>query len=308
MRTAPPSPSAARPRLIPRIALLLGVVFALEASFPPTSAAGVIAAGIVVRAEGRAPVQGGRVDTAQQQALDEAFRRGLLEALRVIAPERQSPGDLETWQETILSRAGDFVGAWRILAQEERDGFMNLSAEIEIYRDKLARAARATGVATAAAAVRVMVLAGSLPLADRADDEELDAGRTATIALEAELARRGAIIVASTDRVPWEQSAGPSSEENRVALAAAAGKKLDADAVLILQLTRRGERLALDAQLVATASETTLATARAEIPAVGERSLAEAFAQAARQLAAACAPRLASVRPAAGRGTLPRPR
>ena len=201
----------------------------------------MIAPGIVVRAEGRAPVQGGRVDTAYQQALDEAFRRGLLEALRGIAPERQSPHDLETWQETILSRAVDFVGAWRILAQEEQDGFLTLSAEIEIYRDKLARAARATGVAAAAAAVRVMVLAGSLPLVDRADDEELDAGRTAAVALEAELARRGAVIVATTDRVPWEQSSGPSSEENRVALAAAAGKKLDADAVLIVQLTRRGE-------------------------------------------------------------------
>ena len=268
----------------------------------------MIAPGIVVRAEGRAPVQGGRVDTAYQQALDEAFRRGLLEALRVIAPERQSPHDLETWQETILSRAVDFVGAWRILAQEEQDGFLTLSAEIEIYRDKLARAARATGVATAAAAVRVMVLAGSLPLVDRAADEELDAGRTAAVALEAELARRGAIIVATTDRVPWEQSSGPSSEENRVALAAAAGKKLDADAVLILQLTRRGEGLALDAQLIATASETTLASARAEIPVPGDRPLAEAFAQAARQVAAVCAPRLASARSAPGRGALPRPR
>ena len=268
----------------------------------------MIAPGVLVRAEGRAPVQGGRVDTAYQQALDEAFRRGLLEALRVLSPERQSPHDLETWQETILPRAGDFVGAWRILAQGEQDGFLTLSVEIEIYRDKLAGAARATGVATAAAAVRVMVLAGSLPMADRAADEELDAGRTATIALEAELARRGAIIVATTDRVPWEQSSGPSSEENRVALAAAAGKKLDADAVLILQLTRRGGGLALEAQLIATASETTLASARADIQVLGDRSLAEAFAQAARQVAAACGPRLASVRSAPGRGALPRTR
>jgi hypothetical protein len=253
-------------------------------------------------------VQGGRVDTAYQQALDEAFRRGVLAALRELAPERQSPHDLETWQETILSRAADFVGAWRVLAQEQQDGFLTLSAEIEIYRDKLARAARATGVASAVAAVRVMVLAGSLPLIDRAADEELDAGRTATIALEAELARRGAIIVASTDRAPWEQSSGPPSEENRVALAAAAGKKLDADAVLILQLTRRGEGLALDAQLIATASETTLATARAEIQTLGDRSLAEAFARAARQVAAVCGPRLASVRTAPAQAAVPWPR
>jgi len=299
--------SIARPHPLPRVALLLGILLALEASSPPMPAAAVIASGIVVRAEGRAPVQDGRVDTAYQQALDEAFRRGLLDALRVIAPERQSPHDIETWQETILSRAIDFVGAWRILAQEEKDGFLTLSAEIEIYSDKLARAARATGVATAPAAVRVLVLAGSLPLLDRAG-EELDAGRTAAVALEAELARHGAIIVATSDRVSWEQSSGPSSEENRVALAAAAGKKLAADAVLIVQLTRRGESLALDAQLIATASETTLASARVEIPVRGAHSLAEAFAQAARQVARVCAPRLAAARSAAGGGALPRSR
>jgi hypothetical protein len=295
-------------RLLPRVAPLLGLAIVLVSSPPRTLAAAVIASGVVVRAEGRAPIQGGRVDTAYQQALDEAFRRGLLEALRGIAPERQSPHDLETWQETILPRAVDFVGAWRILSQEEQDGFLILSAEIDVYRDKLARAARATGVATAAAAVRVMVLAGSLPLVDRAADEELDAGRTATLSLEAELARRGAIIVAAADRVPWEQSSGPSSEENRVALAAAAGKRLDADAVLIVQLTRRGAGLALEAQLIATASETTLASARAEIPALGAQTLAEAFALAARQVAAVCAPRLAAARSASGRGPLPRPR
>lgn len=298
--------SAARSPLLPRVVLLLLIVSVLEVFAPAKPTAAIIGSGIVVRADGRAPVQGGRADTAYQQALDEVFRRGLLEALCVIAPERQSPHDLETWQETILSRAVDFVGAWRILAEEEQDGFLMLSAEIEVYRDKLARAARATGVASAAAAVRVMVLAGSLPLVDRAADEELDAGRTAAVALEAELARRGAIIVATADRVPWELSSGPSSEENRVALAAAAGKRFEADAVLIVQLTRRGEGVALDAQLIATASETTLASARAEIPVVGGRPLTEAFAQAARQVAAVCTPRLAAARSAPGRGALPR--
>jgi len=297
----------ARPRPFLTVALLLGIGVALEAVSPQPSAA-VLASGIVVRAEGRAPVRDGRADTAYQQALDEVFRRGLLEALRVIAPERQSPHDLETWQETILSRAGDFVGAWRILTQEQQDGFLSLSAEIEIYRDRLARAARATGVRTAAAAVRVMVLAGSLPMVDQAADEELDAGRSATVAIEAELAQRGAIVVAAAGHVPWEQSSGPSSEENRVALAAAAGKKLAADAVLIVQLTRRGNGLALDAQLIATASETTLASARVEIPVVGARPLAEAFALAARQVAAVCAPRLASARSALGVGATGRPR
>ncbi len=283
-------------------------MFTLAASAPLVLAAAVIDDGIVVRAEGRAPVEEGRIDTAYQQALEETFRRGLLEALRSLAPERQNPHDLETWQETILSRSGDFVGAWRILAQEDRDGFVTLSAEIEIYREKLASAARATGVVKAAAAVRVMVLAGTLPLIDRAADEELDAGRSATIALESELARRGAIIVATTDPAPWEQSSGPSSEENRVALAAAAGKKLDTDAVLLVQLSRRGSGLVLDAQLIATSSETTLAAARAEIPMPGDLPRAEAFAQAARKVAAVCAPRLAAARSAPGSGALPRAR
>ena len=295
-------------RSILKAALLVGIGIFLPTAFPPAASAAVIGAGIVVRAEGRVPVHDGRVDTAYQQALDEAFRRGLLEALRVIAPERQSPRDLETWQETILSRASDFVGAWRILAQEEQDGFLTLSAEIEIYRDKLARAARATGVAPAPASVRVLVLAGSLPLVDRAADEELDAGRTAAIALEGELVRHGAIVVSTTERVPWEQSSGPSSEENRVALAAAAGNKLGADAVLIVQLSRRGDGLVLEAQLIATSSETTLASARAEIPVLGPRLVAEAFAPAARQVVAVCAPRLASARSAQGRGAMPRVR
>ena len=91
-----------------------------------------------------------------------------------------------------------------------------------------------------------------------------------------------------------------------MALAAAAGKQLDADAVLIVQLTRRGEVLTLDAQLIATVSETTLASARAEISVSGDRTLAEAFTQAARQVAAICAPRLASARSTQGRGTLAR--
>jgi len=298
-RAALPPLSAALPHLILGVALLL----AGASVFAAPAHAAVIASGLVVRAEGRAPVQGGRADTAHQQALDEAFRRGVLDALRVIAPERQSPHDLETWQETVLSRAIDYVGAWRILSQGEQDGFMTVSAEIEIYRDKLARAARSSVVARAAAAVRVLVLAGALPFVDRAADEEIDAGRTASLAIEAELARRGAVIVSTTDRVPWEHSSGPSSEENRVALAAAAGKRLDADAVLIVQLSRRDEGLTLDAQLIATASESTLASARAQIPVSADEPLAEAFSLAARQVATVCAPRLASARLSPGGGT-----
>lgn len=297
--TARPHPHSSR-AFTALLALLLGVIGALDISSPAPAPAAVLKSGITVRAEGRAPVRAGRVDTAYQQALDEAFRRGVLAALSVLAPERQNPHDLETWQETVLSRAGDFVGAWRILAQEQQDGFLTLSAEIEIYREKLARAARATGASTAATAVRVMVLAESLPMIDRAADEELDAGSAAAAALEAELARHGAIIVATTDRVPWEQSRGQSSEEHRVALATAAGRKLAADAVLIVQLSRRGEVISLDAQLLTAASETTLASARAEVPVLGARPLAEAFALAARQVAAVCAPRLALARSARG--------
>lgn len=294
-------------QLFSRRALLLAALAALCA-IQPQRAAAVIGAAIVVRTDGRAPVQNRRVDAAYQQALDEAFRRGLLDGLRVIAPERQSPHDLETWQETILSRAADFVGAWRVIAQEEQDGFLTLSVELEIYRDKLARAARATGVASAAAAVRMMVLAGSLPLVSRADDEELDAGSAATAALEAEFARRGAIIVPAAGRVSWDFSTGASSEENRVALAAASGRKLELDAVLLVQPTRRGDKLFIDAQLIAAVSEATLASARAEIALADARPLGEEFTRAARQIAAACVPRLAAARSAAGRGPATRER
>ena len=131
---------------------------------------------LVVRAAGRAPVQEGRADLAFQQALEEALRRGVLDALRAIAPERQSPRDLEVWQETVLPRAADFVAAWRILAQREKDGFVDLEAEVEVWRDKLARGSRATAAAAAAPAVRLLVLADPFPVSDPAADEEVDAG------------------------------------------------------------------------------------------------------------------------------------
>lgn len=295
--------TASRSRLFGRAALLLAAAATL--CRPGGAAAAVYASSLTVRAEGRAPVQGGRVDTAYRQALDEAFRRGLLDALRGLAPERQSPHDLETWQTTILSRAEDFVGAWRILRQQEDAGFLTLEAEIEIWRDKLARAARASGPAAAVSAVRVMVIVGALPVVFGAADEEVDAGRIAASALETELARRGAVIVVTADRAPWEGSSGPSSEENRVALAAAAAKRHAADAVLIAQLTPRGENLVLAVQLVATASETTLFSTRAEFDVNRERPLPESFAPAARRLAEACAPHLAAAKSGRGRAPLP---
>jgi hypothetical protein len=284
-------------------ALLLAA--AAQLAVPDRAGAAVVPGALVIRASGRAPLRDGRADLAFQQALEEAFRRGLLESLRTIAPERQSPRDLETWQETILSRAGDFVAAWRILSHRERDGFVDLEAEIEIWREKLARASRASGAVAAAPAVRLLVLADSVPMSDPAADEEIDAGRLAAAALETELSRRGAVIVSTTDRAPWEAASGPSSEENRVALAAAAGRRLEADAVLVARLTRRAEDLALSVQLIAVASETTLATARTDVRLSADAALDEVFLPAARQIAAGIAPRLAAVRSGRPRGSLP---
>jgi len=284
-------------------ALLLAAA-ALLAAAPPATA-GVVPGALVVRAAGRAPVLQGRADLAFQQALEESLRRGVLDALRAVAPERQSPRDLEAWQETVLPRAAEFVAAWRILAQREKDGFLDLEVEIEVWRDKLARGSRATAAASAAPAVRLLVLVDPFPVSDPAAEEEVDAGRLAAVALEGELSRRGAVIVATTDRAPWGSDAGPSSEENRVALAAAAGKRLEADAVLVARLTRRAEGLTLAAQLIAVASETTLAAARADVARAGEAALDEAFLSAARQLAGAIAPRLPAARSGRGRGQLP---
>lgn len=296
-----------RPRPLRGLAALVAVAVGMGAFSPVATAAGVIAGARTVRAEGRAPVEGGRADTAYQRALDEAFRRGVLEALRGISPERQSPLDLEIWQTTILSRAADFVGAWRLLAQEQKDGFLSLQAEIEIWEDKLARAARTGGAIGNVPAVRVVVFASSLAAIDRAEDEQVDAGRVAAMALETEFARRGAVIVATSGRTPWEQPAGSSSEENRIALAAAAAKQLDADALIIAQLTRRGDSVTLTADLVATFSETTLATARAEAALKNGVPLAETFLTAARQIAASCAPHLAAARSRARRPAPPSP-
>lgn len=245
------------------------------------------------------------MDRAYQQAIDEAFRRGLLDALLVIAPDRMSPQDLETWQETVLSRAGDFIGAWRVLSQEQKDGFLTLEVEVEVWREKLARAARATRSAAAASPVRLLVLSEPLSLVDPAADEEVDAGRAAAVALEAELARRGAVIVATTERALRGLSSGPPAEDNRSALASATARRLEADAVLIAQVTRRGENLSLAVHLIAASSSSTLLSARAEIGALANRSLAEALAPAARQLAAACAPHFPAARAGRPRGAFP---
>jgi hypothetical protein len=284
-------------------ALLLAAAALL--ALPQRAAAAVVPGAVVIRTSGRAPVREGRADLAFQQALEEAFRRGVLEALRAVAPERQSPRDLETWQETILPRSGDFVAAWRILSHRERDGFVDLEAEVEIWHAKLAQASRASGATAAIPATRLLVLADPFAMSDPAADEEVDAGQLVAAALETELTRRGAVIVSTTDRAPWDVGPGPSSEENRVALAAAAGKRLEADAVLVARLSRRAGTLALAVQLIAVASETTLATARADIGVAGDAELAGTFAPAARQVAAAVAPRLAAVRSGRGRISLP---
>lgn len=271
-------------------------------AFPAAPGAALLPGSLTLRAEGRAPVQEGRVDTAFQQALGEAFQRGLLDALRNIAPERQSPADLETWQQTILSRAGDFVGAWRVLYHEERDGFVRVEAELEIWRDKLARAAGTPAVRSAAPAVRLMVLADALPLAERAAEEEIDVGRDVAVALESELSRRGAVIVSSMGRAPWMDAAVDTSEESRIALATAAARRLDADAVLVVRITRSGNDLLVAAQLVATSSENTLGSARAKIALQRAGANAEVFATAARQIAIALAPRFSGIRPRARGG------
>lgn len=295
---------AARPRRLRRFALLVAVA-AGGMAIAPGSPAALIPSAMIVRSEGSAPIEGGRSDAAYQRALEEAFRRGVLDALRGISPERQSPLDLETWQDTVLSRAAEFVGAWRILSQSQGGGFMTLEVEIEIWGEKLARAARSTGAAAKAPAVRVVVFAGSFAIDNRADGEQIDAGRIVAAALEAELARRGAVIVSAYDRQPWDQSAGSDLGEKRAALAAAAARRVEADAVIIAQLTRRGAVLVLSADLVATASDSTLVTTRNEITPARERPLAEAFAPAARQVAAACAPHLSVARTLARRPASP---
>lgn len=302
-------PSSSR-RLATRLAGLLAAMLAVTLAIPSLplagpATAGIVSGSLVVRAEGRAPVQGGRSDVAYQQALDEAMRHALLESLRTVAPERQSPHDLETWQETVLSRAVDFVAAWRVLALEEKDGFLVLEASVEIWPDKLARAAHATGAGAAAPALRLLVLGDSFPLLDRAADEEVDAGRQAAAALEAEFARRGAVIVSSAERAAWDQSSGPASDEFRVALAATAARRLEADAVLVVRISQAPGGLTLSGQLIAVASESTLGTGRVAVPLPGEVALAEALAPAAHSLASTLAPRLASLRSGRARGLSP---
>lgn len=274
-------------------ALLL--TFAVFFTAPPLQAA-VLPGSVVSQAEGRAPVIGGRSDLAFQQALDEAFRKNLLAALRAIAPERQSPQDFETWQDMVLSRAADFIGAYRILSQEEKAGFLELAVEVEIYRERLAQAARVSTASVSAPAIRLMVLVDPFPVIDPAADEEIDAGSYAITSLEAEFARRGAVIIATTNRSPWRKPEGAASEENRAAHATAEGKRLQADAVLVAQVTRSAENaFTLSAQIIAVGSEATLGSAREDFLIAPSGGLEAAFGPAARQIAATLGTRLAGL-------------
>jgi hypothetical protein len=256
----------------------------------------VIPGAVTSRAEGRAAVREGRSDLAFQQALDEALRQSLLEALAALAPDRQSARDFELWQRTLLPRAREFVGAYRILSQDEKGGFLQLAVEVEIYREKLLHAARASATAPAAQPLRLLVLADALPVADPAADEEIDAGGVAIASLEAELARRGAIILSTANRSPWQRPGRAASDESREALAVVEGKRLQADGVLVVRLTRRGDTaLELSVELVAVAAEATAGAAHAVVTLAPGQAIGEAFLPATRQIAGSLAPRLAGV-------------
>jgi hypothetical protein len=131
--------------------------------------------------------------------------------------------------------------------------------ETEIFLGKIRDAISDAERPLALYPARLLVLIATFPLAGSPEGEDIDAGSLATKSLETELLRRGASVIPSPASLPWDHLAGRVSAENKVALAAAEGRRLEADYVVLGQLSRKADNLlAFTAQLLSVATEKTI--------------------------------------------------
>lgn len=241
-----------------------------------------------------APIIKGRHDQAFQRALEASFRKAVLAALQDVGGAAHSAQDFAGWQAGIFSRAGDFIASYRILSQVEKEGYLSLSVRAEIYRNKLEEAVEAAAGLSPALPVRILVLVDTFPLSGTSGFEDIDAGHLASTALETEFLRKGFIILPSPERLPWQHLAGRATTENIFSLAAAEGKRLGADYVLLGRLRRRADKLLLlTVELLSPTSLKTITTARSPVELQPGAHPGESFADPALEVAKALSPKLA---------------
>lgn len=240
-----------------------------------------------------APIIRGRHDQAFQRALEASFRQAVLAALKDMGGAGHSVQDFAGWQAGIFSRAGDFIASYRILSQVEKDGYLSLSVRAEIYRNKLEEAVEASSDLSPALPVRILVLVDTFPLSGMSGFEDIDAGHLASAALETEFLRKGFIILPSPELLPWQHLADRATAENKFSLAAAEGKRLGADYVLLGRLRRRADKLLLlTVELLSPTSLRTLTTARSPVELQAGAHPGESFAYPALEVAKALSPKL----------------
>lgn len=240
-----------------------------------------------------APIIKGRHDKAFRRALEAAFRKAVLTALRDIGRPGDTGQDFAGWQAGIFSRAGDFIASYRIISQEEKEGYLTLSVQAEVYRNKLQRTVREAAVLTPALSSRVLVLVDNFALSGTSGFEDIDAGNLAARALETELLRRGLIIIPSPESLPWQHLEERATVENKLSLAAAEGRRAGADYVALGRLQARADKLlAFTVELISSSSTKTISTARSPVELQADTLPGDSFVAPAGEIAGMLLPRL----------------
>jgi hypothetical protein len=279
-----------------RLAGLLALLF-LAAAPPLVSAGPAPGEGppelLSYRVTEHAPIIKGRHDKAFRRALEAAFRKAVLTALRDIGRPGDTGQDFAGWQAGIFSRAGDFIASYRIISQEEKEGYLTLAVRAEVYRNKLQRAVSEAAVLAPALSSRVLVLVDNFPLSGTSGFEDIDAGNLAARALETELLRRGLIILPSPESLPWQHLGERATAENKLSLAAAEGRRAGADYVALGHLQARADKLlTFTVELLSSSSTKTLSTARSPVELQADTLPGDSFVAPAGEIAGMLLPRI----------------
>jgi hypothetical protein len=233
-----------------------------------------------------APIIRGRPDKAFQRALETSFRKALLAALRDTGSAGRTDREFAAWLSGILSRAADFIASYRILSHQEKEGYLTLTVEAQVFIGKLEAAVSDSSQLAPYLPVRLLVLIGTFPLAGTSGGEDVNAGHIAARALETEFLRRGAVIVPSPENLPWQHLGARATADNEVTLAAAEGRRLEADFVVLGKLRQKTDNLlVLSAALLSVSTERTVLSARSPVELQSGAAPRDFFSQPAAEIA-----------------------
>lgn len=289
-----------RRRLLPVLAFLLAAAIQPQEVMAKKEALPEL---LEYRVTEHAPVINDRHDKAFQRALEATFRRAIIIALKESDAADRTARNFAAWQTSILSRASDFIASYRVLSQEIKEGHLTLTVQTRIYRARLAKAVKESAALSPLLPVNLLILVDTFPLAGSPDGEDIDAGHLAARSLEAEFLRRGAIIVPSPERLPWQHNEAGSSSENRLSLATVEGKRLGADYVVLGHLRPRADNLlVITAELISVQSERIVLSGSSPVELQDNKPPRENFLEPAKEMAELLSRKLSTrlARPPAG--------